>query len=342
MCIATGLVGGEAFSIDASLIKADVDKKKRMPGDQPIAWPKVEEASHAVREYLAALDTARGDEDGGGDAGGSGKGGGDRRKPPKEVSLTDPQATWVARPGLDPFFAYDANYLIDNKAGIIIDAVGTRANRTVEIAITQTMVDRVERRFDLRPQRLAGDTVYGAVRLLKWLVDRNIAPHVPVWDKSALTNGTFSRAAFVFDQQRNIYICPGGAELTSTGNIDQGHIVYYRASKSDCSQCSLKPKCTTATARKSPATSTKKPRLWHRPARIAASSRVDSVNRSDKRECSPNETRKNPKSGAEIKTSRVLQRNRQHADTSRAGLGLHAGLWDSNRSNRTQEPSSGR
>jgi hypothetical protein len=52
MCIATGLVGGEAFSIDASLIKADVDKKKRMPGDQPIAWPKIEEASHAVREAL--------------------------------------------------------------------------------------------------------------------------------------------------------------------------------------------------------------------------------------------------------------------------------------------------
>lgn len=249
MCIATGLVGGEAFSIDASLIKADVDKKKRMPGDQPIAWPKVEEASRAVREYLAALDTARGDEDGSGDAGGSGKSS-DRHKPPKEVSLTDPQATWVARPGLDPFFAYDANYLIDNKAGIIIDAVGTRANRTVEIAITQTMVERVEHRFDLRPQRLAGDTVYGAVRLLKWLVDRNIAPHVPVWDKSARPDGTFSRADFIFDQERNVYVCPGGAELTSTGNIDQGHIVYYRASKGDCSRCSLKPKCTTAVVRK--------------------------------------------------------------------------------------------
>ena len=104
MSIAAGLVGGEAFSIDASLIKADVDKKKRIPGDQPIAWPKAEEASHAVREYLAALDTARGDEDGGGDDG-SGEGG-QRRKPPKEVSLTDPQATWVARPGLDPFQAW--------------------------------------------------------------------------------------------------------------------------------------------------------------------------------------------------------------------------------------------
>src|SRR6201984_43718 len=249
MCIATGQVGGEAFSIDASLIKADVDKKKRMPGDQPIAWPTAEEASHAVREYLAALDTARGDEDGGGDGGGAGKGG-HRRKPPKEVSLTDPQATWVARPGMDPFFAYDANYLIDNKAGIIIDAVGTRANRAVEIAVTQTMVDRVERRFDLRPQRLAGDTVYGAVRLLKWLVDRNIAPHVPVWDKSARSDGTFRLPDFVFDQERNVYVCPGGAELTSTGNIDQGHIVYYRANKKDCSACLLKPRCTTAAMRK--------------------------------------------------------------------------------------------
>ena len=62
-------------------------------------------------------------------------------------------------------------------------------------------------------------------------MDREITPHVPVWDKSARHDGTFSRADFVFDQERNVYICPGGAELTSTGNIDQGHIVYYRANK---------------------------------------------------------------------------------------------------------------
>jgi hypothetical protein len=120
--------------------------------------------------------------------------------------LTDPQATWVARPGVDPFFAYDANYLIDNKVGIIVDAEGTRANRTVEITITETMIERAKRRFDLRPQRLAGDSVYGAVRLLKWLVDRKITPHVPVWDKSARHDGTFSRADFVFDPQAD-FVC---------------------------------------------------------------------------------------------------------------------------------------
>ena len=241
MCIAAGRVGGEAFSVDASLIKADVDKKKRVPGDQLNAWPKAEEASRVVREYLTALDAARSDEERG-EKDDSGFSGGGRSKPAKEVSLTDPQAAWVARPGIDPFFAYDANYLIDNKAGIIVDAEGTRANRIVEIAVTQTMMDRVRRRFDLQPRRLAGDTAYGAVRLLKWLVDRGITPHIPVWDKSARSDGTFSRTDFVFDQERNIYICPGGAELTSTGNIDQGHIIYYRASKNDCSTCSLKSK----------------------------------------------------------------------------------------------------
>src|ERR1700751_5053684 len=243
MCIWAGLVGGEAFSVEASLIKADVDKMKRLPGDQPIAWPKAEEASHAVREYIAALDAASDDQIGdGGDDDGSNQSS-RRRKPPKEVSLTDPQATWVTRPGVDPFFAYDANYLIDNKAGIILDAEGTRANRVVEISVTRTMIERVGRPFGLQPRRLAGDTAYGAVTLLKWLVDRQIAPHIPVWDKSARPDGTFSRADFVFDRSRNIYICPKGKLLHTTGTVIDGHTLRYRASKLDCDACEFKMQC---------------------------------------------------------------------------------------------------
>jgi transposase len=241
-CIAAGLVGGEGFSIDASLIRADVDKKKRAPGDQPIAWPHAKEASRAVREYLAALDAANNDEQaGGGDN--SSSSGGNRRRPPKEVSLTDPQAAWVARKNTDPFFAYDTNYLIDNKAGIIVDAEGTRANRIAEIAVTETMIERVKKRFDLHPRRLVGDTAYGAARLLRWLVDRQIAPHIPVWDKSARSDGTFSRADFVFDRSRNVYICPGGKLLHTTGTIIDGGTLRYRAAKRDCDACALKMQC---------------------------------------------------------------------------------------------------
>jgi len=242
-CIAAGLVGGEGFSIDASLIRADAGNKKRVPGDQPISWPRTEAASRAVREYLAALDAADNNEETGGGDGGSSGSGTTRGKPPKEVSLTDPQAAWVARKNTDPFFAYDANYLIDNKAGIIVDAEGTRANRIAEIAIAETMIRRVEKRFDLRPRRLAGDTVYGAVRLLKWLVDRQIAPHIPVWDKSARTDGTFSRADFVFDRSRNVYVCPNDKLLHTTGTVIDGSTLRYRASKRDCDVCAFKTQC---------------------------------------------------------------------------------------------------
>jgi len=129
-CIAAGLVGGEAFSIDASLIRADVDQTRRMPGEEAVEWPKPEEASRAIAEYLEALDEARATEDG--------SDGGSDRKPPKQISLTDPGAAWVARTKMSPFFAYDANYLIDNRLGIIVDAEGTRANRSAEIAVTET------------------------------------------------------------------------------------------------------------------------------------------------------------------------------------------------------------
>jgi hypothetical protein len=112
-----------------------------------------EEASHAVREYLAALDTARRDEEsGGGD--GSGSGG---SKPPKQISLTDPQAAWVARKDVDPFFAYDANYLIDNKFGIILDAEGTRANCSDEMAIAgEPLGLEIEAAFDTSHHGLGG------------------------------------------------------------------------------------------------------------------------------------------------------------------------------------------
>jgi transposase len=164
-CIAAGLVGGEALSVDASLIKADVDKKKRVAGDQPITWPKAEEASCAVREYLAALDAARSDEENGDGDGGVSSGGGSRRKPPKEVSLTDPQATWVARPGVDPFFAYDVNYLIDNKVGIIVDAEGTRDHGGPGQAPLRSPAPEARRRYGLRrgqAAQVAGGSQYHA------------------------------------------------------------------------------------------------------------------------------------------------------------------------------------
>ena len=83
-----------------------------------------------------------------------------------------------------------------------------------------------------------------AAEMLAWLVkEKGITPHIPVFDKSARKDGTLSRADFTFDAEQNIYLCPQGKPLTTTGHVHQKRTLYYRSSKFDCDACPLKPKC---------------------------------------------------------------------------------------------------
>jgi hypothetical protein len=78
------------------------------------------------------------------------------------------------------------------------------------------MLERVEDRFGLKPERLIADTAYGTGSMLGWLVEeKETEPHVPVWDKSERQDGTLSRADFAFDTKHDRYKCPAGTHLTA-------------------------------------------------------------------------------------------------------------------------------
>ena len=121
------------------------------------------------------------------------------------------------------------------------------------------MIERTEARFDLKPKRLVADTAYGTGEFLGWLVkEKRITPHIPVWDKSRREDGTFSRADFSWDKARNVYICPAGKTLTTTGSISTDHAIRYNAALGDCRACALKAKCCPSMpARRIAATSTR-------------------------------------------------------------------------------------
>jgi len=229
-CLAAGLVGGEGFAVDASLIAADANKQRSIPGSQ---WSKTrdpEAASRAVKEYLATLN----DETFGAAS----------DVTPKFVSPSDPAAQWTGAMRGPAFFAYADNYLIDVKFGVIMDVEASRAIRQAEVGAAKTMIDRTELRFGVKPERLAADTAYGSAATLNWLVnDKKIAPHIPVIDKSKRQDGTLSREDFTFDKQRNAYVCPAGNLLTTTGTIGPDHTLRYFAPRSACEACPLKPKC---------------------------------------------------------------------------------------------------
>ena len=127
---------------------------------------------------------------------------------------------------------------------MIVDVEATRAIRQAEVGAAKTMIERTEERFNLKPESLAADTAYGSAETLNWIVnEKQIAPHVPVIDKSKREDGTFSREDFTFDRVRNVYICPTGKLLKTTGRILSDNIVRYTASTSDCGLCPLKSKC---------------------------------------------------------------------------------------------------
>src|SRR5208337_2343479 len=221
-CIAAGLVGGEGFAVDASLIVADANKQRSIPGKDWDSNRDPEGAIRAVKEYLATLDDAAF--------------GAASKVTPKFVSPSDPAAQWTGAMRGPAFFAYADNYLIDVQFGIIMDVEPSRAIRQAEFGAAKVMIDRTEERFGIKPERLAADTAYGSGANLNWLVtDKDIAPHIPVIDQSKREDGTFSREDFTFDKDRNVYICPAENVLATTGNlVNDGETLLYLASTRDC------------------------------------------------------------------------------------------------------------
>jgi transposase len=249
LCMQAGLVGGEGFAIDASVIEADASRNRKVAG-KLTAWPEDETVTRPVREYLDALDAAMAAEaDDAASATDSDMPPGNPPSDPKSTSLTDPAAAWTNKGQMKAVFAYATNYLIDTAAAVIVDVQATPARWSAEVAATKTMLTRTEECFGLKPQRLAADAAYGSGLMIGWLMRRGITPHVPILDHEHQTKGLFTRAAFHFDAEQNLFVCPGGERLRSSGLVRDDGAIPYWASTKDCRACSLRSRCTTGVKR---------------------------------------------------------------------------------------------
>ena len=192
-CMAEGIVGGEGFAVDASMIRADAHRQLGVATSADLAQ---QDATRAANEYLAVLDDAAF--------------GAATDVAPKFISPVDPAARWTAAAGGPACYAYCDNYLIDLKCAVIVDVEPTTAVRQAEVTAAKTMITRTAETFGLEPERLAADTGYGSAEMLAWLVyEQGIEPHVPVFDKSARKDGTFSRDDFEYRPRRRHLHLPG-------------------------------------------------------------------------------------------------------------------------------------
>jgi Transposase DDE domain len=265
-CMAMGLVKGEGFAVDASVMEANASRYRgQSPRD--ISWTDAQRQKRAVAEYLEALDAEAAPRDGTDYA--APETPRERchdRKPPKVISPSDPCSAWTAKANKRVQFGYGLNYLVDVEHAVIVDVEATPARTYDEVEATKAMIGRTEARFGLSPKRLIADTAYGTGKFLGWLVkQKQIAPHIPVWDKSDREDGIFSRSDFLWDKKRGVYICPNGKLLRTTGTVHDGSTLRYHASKRDCDACALRANCcTTAEARTIRSATFLHSRIWHR------------------------------------------------------------------------------
>lgn len=231
-CIEEDLVGGEGFAIDASFVRADVARQRYE--HSPVDWTPSKRQSRAAKEYLELLDQDEA-----------------LHRPQKSVSLTDPMAQWTGAKGPANFF-YSTNYLIDVDNNVIMDVEASPSTNKLEVDTTHTMIERVEANHGIRPDRLMGDTAYGAADNLAYLVDeKQIEPHIPVFEKINRKDGTFSRCDFEWDAGADEYRCPAGKRLRSRRRnfknqrslVTKANTIIYRSRARDCRQCPMKQQC---------------------------------------------------------------------------------------------------
>src|ERR1700710_2786797 len=194
--MAPGLVKGEGFAVDASVMEANASRYHGKAPDE-LDWSDAQRQTRAVAEYLARLEAEAQVQEGGNSRGAGSDGkptAKPDRNPPKVISPSDPSSAWTAKANKRVQFGYGLNYLIDVEHAIIVDVEATPARTYDEVASTKTMIERTEQRFDLKPDWLTADTAYGTGKLLAWLLGKSITPHIPVWERYPSSDGMFSRS----------------------------------------------------------------------------------------------------------------------------------------------------
>ena len=237
-CAAVGLVAGRELAVDGSTIMADASWEKKLSGTTAADELRARDTvSRPVAEYLAALNAAL-------------PVAADEREPvePKHISPTDPQAALTRKHG-PARYAYAINPLLDLDTDCILDIEATPARFSAEVAAARTLITRAKAKLGIAPIQLAADKAYGNGPLLGWLIDEGITPHVPVIDRTRQRDDFFTRDAFRYDPDANVYHCPNDKLLTYRGTVQASQVRAYRSRPADCAACALKPQCTMAKQR---------------------------------------------------------------------------------------------
>src|SRR5664279_3087226 len=164
-CLEVGLVTGDHMSVDGSFVEANASKETRIPREQ---LAEAAQVNRTVREYLTELEQQNPTEE--------------PVHEQKEVSTTDPDATFATKGNTPARLGYYDNYLVDNQSCVIVGVQATAARMSQETVAAQDMLTRFAQWQGRAPESVAADTTYGNGEFLHWLLERGITPYMRTRD----------------------------------------------------------------------------------------------------------------------------------------------------------------
>jgi len=238
-CIENDLVDGKLILTDSTHVKANASKKSeikvQIEKEAAAYWERLDRYEEIEREKLEAEGKIAPVKK--------------RSKPDAEpkivektVSITDPDAGRLNRPGKPEGMHYLDHQSIDAKNGIIVDVAVTPGN----VADCVPYLDRIEhmgKTIDI--EAVAVDSGYDTSLTHKELEERGITIFTPGKAVSETSKAEFKRADFSYNETDDTFTCPNGAKL-KLNRLQRNESTItreYKANTMDCKACPHREKC---------------------------------------------------------------------------------------------------
>jgi transposase len=160
----------------------------------------------------------------------------------KQVSVTDPDTRKMPT-AHGTIVGYNAQVAVDAKHKLI--AADDVTNQVSDYQQLANMALEAKTNLKVQQAEVVADAGYYNATEVSRCAEAGLTPYIPKADTSANTaRGLYGKSRFRYDETKDVYVCPAGAELTHRFNTYElgRELSYYRAS--GCQGCALKKQCT--------------------------------------------------------------------------------------------------
>jgi transposase/uncharacterized protein (UPF0179 family) len=230
-CVEAGLVNGRKIFVDSSLIDANASNNSVID---------TKNLKHQLHKNYKKLESRLEDQEESTDPSRTYE-----KKNNRYISSTDPDAAIVNRG--KPRLSYQVHRTVEEQ-NEIITATDATPGDVNEAHLMIPLLEQHKMTTGVTAETVVADSKYGTIDNFVACHDRGIQAHVPDLREASVKRvkklKIFREDRFQYDQERDVYHCPGGTELKPKSFHMNRQSRDYAAPKKVCAACPLREQCT--------------------------------------------------------------------------------------------------